>query len=41
MKGEKLDNNFFKSIVQKYYKIRNWNNKGEPTKDVLFKYELL
>jgi len=41
MKGKKLDKDFFKSIVQKYYKIRGWNNNGEPTKDVLLKYELL
>jgi len=30
-----LDKNFFKSIIQKYYTIRGWNEKGEPTKETI------
>lgn len=30
MKGKKLDFAFFESLVQKYYKTRNWNQYGEP-----------
>jgi len=31
MRGKKLDRDYFNSIVQKYYKLRGWNEKGEPT----------
>ncbi|MBL7104948.1 MAG: aldehyde ferredoxin oxidoreductase family protein [Bacteroidales bacterium] len=31
MRGKKLDRGYFSSIVQKYYKLRGWNEKGEPT----------
>lgn len=30
MKGKKLDKDFFISLIQKYYKVRGWNEKGEP-----------
>ncbi|RLB75002.1 MAG: hypothetical protein DRH06_08785 [Deltaproteobacteria bacterium] len=30
MKGKKLDRGFFKSLIQQYYKLRNWNQNGEP-----------
>jgi len=30
MKDKKLDRDYFKSIVQKYYELRDWNSKGEP-----------
>ncbi|RLD52429.1 MAG: hypothetical protein DRJ05_17425 [Bacteroidetes bacterium] len=30
MKGKKLDRDYFNSIVQKYYELRDWNKKGEP-----------
>ena len=30
MRGKKLDREYFSSIVQKYYKLRRWNEKGEP-----------
>ena len=30
MRGKKLDREYFSSIVQKYYKLRGWNEKGEP-----------
>ncbi|MCF8369824.1 MAG: aldehyde ferredoxin oxidoreductase family protein [Bacteroidales bacterium] len=40
MRGKKLDREFFKSLVQKYYKLRGWNEKGIPGPDVLHKYGL-
>ena len=40
MRGKKLDKEFFKSIIQKYYVVRGWNEKGEPTEEVLKKYGL-
>ncbi len=40
MKGKILDKEFFKSLVRKYYAIRGWNEKGEPTEEVLRKYGL-
>jgi len=40
MRGKKLDKEFFKSIIQKYYLVRGWNEKGEPTEEVLKKYGL-
>lgn len=30
MRGKKIDREFFKSIVKKYYNIRGWNEDGEP-----------
>ena len=30
MKGKKLDKDYFNSIVQKYYGLRGWNEKGVP-----------
>ena len=30
MRGKKIDREFFKSIVKKYYDIRGWNEDGEP-----------
>ena len=41
MRGKVLDKDFFKGLVQKYYKIRGWTEKGEPTEQVLKDYELL
>ncbi len=40
MRGKKLDKEFFRSIIQKYYVVRGWNEKGEPTEEVLKKYGL-
>ncbi len=40
MRDKMLDKNFFKSIIQKYYTIRGWNEKGEPTKETIEKYDL-
>ena len=41
MSGKVLDKEFFKSLVQKYYAIRRWNESGEPTEQVLHEYGLL
>lgn len=30
MRGKKINREFFKSIVKKYYDIRGWNENGEP-----------
>jgi aldehyde:ferredoxin oxidoreductase len=38
MRGKKLDKDFFLSLVKKYYSLREWNEKGEPTESVLSKY---
>jgi len=40
MRGKKLEKEFFKNIIQKYYAVRGWNKKGEPTKETLEKYQL-
>jgi len=40
MRGRKIDRSFFQSIIQKYYNIRGWTDRGEPTPDVLGRYEL-
>jgi aldehyde:ferredoxin oxidoreductase len=40
MRGKKLDKKFFISLIQKYYAIRGWNEKGEPTEEVLQTYGL-
>lgn len=40
MRGKKLDKDFFKSLIQKYYAVRGWNEKGEPYEDTLNKYGL-
>ena len=40
MKGKILSRDFFKGLIQKYYVLRGWNEKGEPTEEVLIKYEL-
>jgi len=30
MKGKKIDRKVFNNLIQEYYKLRNWNVKGEP-----------
>ena len=30
MRGKKLDKDFFRSLIKKYYDLRAWNEKGEP-----------
>ena len=30
MRGKKIDREFFKSVIKKYYDIRGWNENGEP-----------
>lgn len=40
MRGQKIDREFFKSLVSEYYKLRGWDEKGTPGDKVLKKYEL-
>ncbi|MBT6993571.1 MAG: aldehyde ferredoxin oxidoreductase, partial [Candidatus Cloacimonetes bacterium] len=40
MAGKKIDREFFKSIIQEYYRLRGWNNEGIPTNETLQKYEI-
>ena len=40
MAGKKIDREFFKSVIQKYYSLRGWNEKGIPTDETLKKYGL-
>ncbi|MBN1337816.1 MAG: aldehyde ferredoxin oxidoreductase family protein [Bacteroidales bacterium] len=35
MRGRKIDREFFRSLVKKYYDIREWTEKGEPTEKIL------
>ena len=41
MRGKVLDKEFFKGLIQQYYAIRGWTEKGEPTDQVLKEYDLL
>jgi aldehyde:ferredoxin oxidoreductase len=41
MRGKKLDKGFFNSLIQKYYTERGWTKKGEPTEEVIKKYQLI
>lgn len=41
MKGRKLEKEYFNSIIQKYYSIRNWDSSGTPTSEILKKYDLV
>jgi aldehyde:ferredoxin oxidoreductase len=40
MRGKVLDKEFFRGLVQQYYSIRGWTNKGEPTNQILKEYDL-
>ncbi len=40
MRGRKLDRDFFKSIVKSYYILRGWTENGEPTPEILKKFDL-
>ncbi len=40
MRGKRIDKDYFRSIIQKYYQLRGWTEKGEPTEAVLSKYGL-
>jgi aldehyde:ferredoxin oxidoreductase len=35
MKGKVIDRDFFEGQLQKYYKIRGWDEEGRPTKETL------
>ncbi len=41
MRGKKLDKGFFNSLIQKYYAVRSWTEKGKPTEEVIKKYQLI
>jgi aldehyde:ferredoxin oxidoreductase len=41
MRGKAIDREFFKGLIQQYYSVRDWNEKGEPTEQVLKDYGLL
>jgi aldehyde:ferredoxin oxidoreductase len=41
MRGKKVEKDFFNSLIQKYYMVRNWNGEGEPTEAVLQQYGLI
>ncbi len=38
MRGKTIEKKFFRSLIGKYYALRNWSEKGEPTSAVLKKY---
>lgn len=40
MRGRKLEKTFFKSIIQEYYALRGWNERGEPTPATLERFGL-
>ena len=40
MRGKKLEKEFFRSLIQRYYALRGWTETGEPTAEVLRKYGL-
>lgn len=40
MRGKTLDKSFFRSLVQEYYAIRGWDEKGVPAEDVLQQFGL-
>jgi aldehyde:ferredoxin oxidoreductase len=40
MRGKKIDKDFFRSLVGKYYSLRGWSETGEPTPAVLERYGL-
>ena len=37
---KKIDREFFKNVIQKYYALRGWNEKGIPTDETIKKYGL-
>jgi aldehyde:ferredoxin oxidoreductase len=41
MRGKKVEKEFFNDLIQKYYKVRNWSARGEPTPAILEKYDLI
>ncbi|MBS3741182.1 MAG: aldehyde ferredoxin oxidoreductase family protein [Candidatus Cloacimonetes bacterium] len=40
MEGKVLDKEFFKDLVHQVYEIRGWNDKGEPTEEILKEYSI-
>jgi len=41
MRDKVIDREFFKGLIKKYYSVRGWDEKGEPTEQILKKYGLL
>lgn len=41
MRGKKIAREYFQTIVNEYYQARNWNAQGEPTAEVLEKFDLV
>ncbi|MCX6233946.1 MAG: aldehyde ferredoxin oxidoreductase family protein [Bacteroidetes bacterium] len=41
MRDKYVDKAFFNDIIQKYYKVRGWTPYGEPTNEILKKYNLV
>jgi len=40
MRGKKIEKDFFRGIIHDYYQLRKWNEKGEPTPEVLESFGL-
>jgi aldehyde:ferredoxin oxidoreductase len=41
MRGKKLDREYFNSIVRKYYSLRGWNEKGQPSDQIMQEASIL
>jgi aldehyde:ferredoxin oxidoreductase len=41
MKGKKLERDYFKSIIDDYYSMRNWDKEGIPKEQTLKEFELV
>jgi aldehyde:ferredoxin oxidoreductase len=41
MKGKKLERDYFKSIIDEYYQIRDWDKDGKPNEQTLKEFELV
>lgn len=40
MRGKKLEKDYFRGIIQKYYQLRNWNEQGEPLPETIKAFDL-
>ena len=41
MRGKLLEESYFKTFIHKYYDLRDWDDKGNPSQKVLKEYELI
>ena len=41
MRDKVIDKEIFKGLIQKYYAVRGWNERGEPTEQILKEQNLL